>query len=349
MSDWMQIGVVAGLCAVVVVGCHKTVDVSGSSGEGKLVASTDEEKDPAGEDEEASSDASDEEGARSRVEKSASESTAETNAPSTSPDFLWGTSIGGSRIGFEIGCGDDVISKIREEGPMEYRPEDWPEPYRNLREIDVLTPEGPLKLALEEVVTDYDGSSFSCEVVSERSAKLAGEREWTVVMPGGQMAPSTRLTPPEPSDVPGELVTPVWRTFVDGFDAERIEQIVRFVDPASNRESLRGLNDTARYMRAYDLPFPSGYDYFVTVNVCRSEDLCYSGAYLASADGEKLWTVEESHGGGASLEVLNLADPDGDGVPGVLYEHSMDTHPYYIEWFDFDGGKPVVDRLKTIG
>lgn len=271
--------------------------------------------------------------------------------------------------------------------PKNTRPDDWDpkeggsyraemveEPFRGVERVDVLTPEAPVELALEEIVVrEYGPPSGSKTAYFVATESLGSEVEKfehpTLVAQAGEMAEEASIEAAEPSH-PGDeaanplldrvlqSLDPVVRDFLEtgeleeGLSDEQLEELPDWIAARDNRSEPAPSIDQ-RHVQTLEGDFPAPHDELETVagpEVVDGVGRKFPGlraVRLADEEGnitESIYTslyerILMGHVQVAKLEFGAVADPDADGTEGVLF--TLDDK---VRWVDFGPGGRVVTR-----
>jgi hypothetical protein len=250
-----------------------------------------------------------------------------------------------------------------------YRADVIREPFRGTTEVDVLAPNGPMRLAFEEVRLERRGpdSDIGYELVTTSSESLKeAVPEVVLLAPAGEVAANASYRPAAPKPAHAKAVPNLRRGVIDALEPA-VRSLVQkgSLDELSSelREELdysdsvgydtsAGLD--ARHFEVVEGEFPPPHTQFVAINGREGIDAVgvefelVRAAFFATESGrvtEKLAVVHGprykwAHSAATRIKPLALIDLDADGIEGVLYE--LDGAIY---WVDFANGHPVERRL----
>lgn len=310
----------------------------------------------------------------SPVEKSRSDG---KSATADSPfDRLWAGDVNHGRVRIDLGYGDpfpdhDVPFEPHDRYKVAaYSAETIRPPFRGVSEIDVLTPDGPVRVAFTGVRRDPRGpdADIGYELMTERSEHLEDISPMVAILaPSGEMAKSATYRAAETAEPDPRVAArlekavlielpPAARAVVEKGSLEKIgekwREKLKYAE-SSTYQSEPGLE--ANHFGTVEGEFAEPYTHFVVANGRKGVDAVgiefnlVRASLFADATAERLDVVRVVHGpeykwGHAAItraEPLALVDLDGDGIEGVLYE--LDDS---VRLADFDEGRVVERVLK---
>ncbi|QDG52245.1 hypothetical protein FIV42_16315 [Persicimonas caeni] len=218
------------------------------------------------------------------------------------------------------------------DAPVAFAADKMPERFADVDAVDVLTPEGPTRLEIAQLVQEGGPSQMHYWLHTQKSDALPKDLGWTLATPAGQMGDTARMRPAEPQPVHAKAAPKLAKAFLGALDEKDRDRV------AKKLEDEHMLGVSAR------LPSPHGQ--VVAINVPGKNQMPLAqGVFVAKDTGEVTHTVKEPFVGPlGTIEILAVADPDGDDIDGVLYR--MNTDGYWIKWIHFDEqGNVVVETL----
>jgi hypothetical protein len=258
-------------------------------------------------------------------------------------------------------------------GTADYQPDLVREPFRRVAAVDVLTPEGPVEVELATVRKSVWGQPGAEEtdyyVVTEPvDADVTLPEHPTLVTPAGEMADGASLEVAEASTPGRETAeallskalasrSPAERRLFETGNLEKLTDEQRESLPDDVEHWGFGLEQGEpmgfKDVSTLEARFPRPHATFVTVAGPEAVDAvgnpfpAFRGVYLVDESGEitaTIWEtfssdIEMGHTQLARLEVVAVADPDGDGTDGVLFR-ADDS----LRWIDFRSDGRVVER-----
>lgn len=216
--------------------------------------------------------------------------------------------------------------------PIDYDAQKMPEQLRDVDAIDVLTPSGPTTLRIAKLAQQGGPSNMHYWLHTEKSDELPKELGWTLATAAGQMTQQASMRPAKSQPVHAKAAPKLRNAFLSALDEKDRQRV------AKELEDDHMLGVSAR--------FPSPHGQLVAINVPGKRHMPLAqGVFVAEDTGQVTHTVKAPFVGPlGTIEILAVADPDGDEVDGVLYR--MNTDGYWIKWVHFDEkGNIVVDTL----
>lgn len=204
-----------------------------------------------------------------------------------------------------------------------YRASRMPERFHEVEELDVLTPKGPVRVAIAEVVRGEAPDHIFYMLRSAKSAALAPKASATLATPAGQMAADASMRYEQAKPVHAKAAPVLKRAFFEG------------LDPAERKHVQKVFAD--EQMTAVSARFPAPHGQVVAINVPSPKlDVPLAQAlFVAKETGEVTHVIREPYVGAlGDIVVLAVADPNGDGIDGVLYRRYTDGS--FLKWIDFD-------------
>ncbi len=256
----------------------------------------------------------------------------------------------------------DMPESVRRETPdypeapcVGFDPDKLEGHYEELTEIDVVVPDGVIRLELRDIEGQTPGSDSipGCWHVrrSEPVQQLEEiESSITFVAPPGVLSPDKRLSLPESrmvddADIDDAVIRGVWSRFVDALGSgprERVEQRM----PELYEEGEPNEREIAEYVDAYDMGFPEPYRLLMVVNIPHGDNDCYSTGYLVDETGRIFEEVERRTQPPGCIEPEFVVELLGDGPKGMAYMYNA-TGPDEAKWLSLDDeGEPTTVQMS---
>ncbi len=243
-----------------------------------------------------------------------------------------------------------VLEQIGEHGePIDYEAEEWPEPFHDLKAVEVLTTDGPGRLELTTVETLWDeqGTQQHQVLVTEPTDRFAEQNlSWTFVAAPGKMPSDAAVRDVVTGPVDASVAREIWEQFIAGVKALDHSQAVEAIEETGKADaSDEALKD---HFNGVELDVVEQFDQLVTVRVVTEAGPCVSAGYLVGG-GDRLKTAKEPQFGAHCFSPEALVDRDGEGDWEIIYPFGEHVHPHYIKAMGFDDeGHSEVERLKRV-
>jgi hypothetical protein len=268
-----------------------------------------------------------------------------TRAEKPAPPILWGARHADDVIEVELkGLDGTEIEQVAalfeasksDAGTLDYSASKMPPRFQDIEALDILTPKGPIRLEIATIVRSNGPSrphywlhTKPTDTLSDPPSKAL---EWTVATPASGMADTATMRLAEPTPVHAKAVPKLRDAFLGGLEDDQQERVAK------------KLKD--KHIQSVRARLPDPHAQMVTINVPNKPNMLLAqAAFVADGTGKVTYTVKEPFVGPLGyLTILAVADPDGDGIDGVLYR--MDTDGYFIRWMHVDDdGEIVIDTL----
>ncbi len=268
----------------------------------------------------------------------------------------------------------ELFGELRrgERAEVEYSAERMPEEFRDLQALDVLTPEGIERVAIEKIVTTTYGPWYrrffylqtvptdllERRVPHHQPGDFSGR--WTFAAPAGELPDSASYRLPEVSvpNVSREklldlLLSPhEWNT-EEGDVLRRLRELRDRSPDAGGRWRL-GDDETFerevfRTLRGRFLPPHDRLLFGADIDIDHAGPQPVSAVFLLGEQGGVTAPIHPPafEAQSSDMRPIAVADPDGDGVEGLLYEYSRRFHDR-IHWLTFEHGRPEVRTVYEL-
>lgn len=207
-----------------------------------------------------------------------------------------------------------------------------PARFAGIDAVDVLTPDGPKRLEIARIAQQDGPSRIHFSLYTKPSDALPKELGWTLATPAGQMAAEASMRLDKPQPVHAKAAPKLRNAFLSALDEKERKHVA---------EKLEN-----EHMMAVSARFPSPHGQVVAINVPGKQHMPLAqGVFVAEDTGAATHTIKAPFVGPlGAVEILAVADPDGDDIDGVLYRTNTDG--YWIKWVHFDEhGNVIVDIL----
>jgi hypothetical protein len=265
---------------------------------------------------------------------------------------------------FEFDGLEDLMG-MRTAGPAPYESGALPDPFDDLERLDVLTSEGVVELAIEQVRPHSYGPRASDQTFwlrTEASEKLEnGIGQNTLLGPAGTMDDDATYRTVDGEPPSEKIVSNLRDGVLENLEDDRRTSLERAfppkgIEPEQKKrleagESLAEVigesrEFTSEHFTVVEGNFPEPHDLFVAVNGPEGNGGVHNQRFpivRMSLFARENGTVtdlrfrrfgpnhELGHPAPAKIEPIATADPDGDGTEGIILRQDED-----IDWLDFE-------------